>query len=276
VSAQSGVAVEIDQVVDNRLTAELMTGSLDIRVKLAGSNLDRVVAARIIVKEARDDRGKGLEAPKAPDFTAREVNSGLLEISLPSPARDARAVNVKGTVELFVPSRDPAATIKIDNALAKLDAPLASKSLKSAKLTLTPLSAARYAEERKKRKITEKDIEEIRARGKAAGAAEKEIELVIGLAQAMEEMDSESLPAGSVVLSGSAKDFDRIHSIELIGKNGEPLHVGSRTSSTRGESTIMVMQPSEPAPPDTSLQLMLLTEKSRMTVPFELKNVPLP
>src|SRR5512140_629905 len=160
--AQSGVRVEVDEVVDNRLPAGAMTGTLDIHVKLAGTSLDKVTAARVIVKDARDNNGKVLEAPKPPDFTDRNVNAGILEISLPSPQRSAKSVSVKGTVELFVPSRDPSATIKVDNALAKLDAPLSSKALKTAKLSLTPLSPQRYAEEKQKQKITEKDLEEIR------------------------------------------------------------------------------------------------------------------
>lgn len=276
VFAQSGVKVALDEVVDNRITEGMMSGTLQLKVKLEGTALEKVTAARILVKEARDSSGKTLEAPKPPDFTDRNVNAGILEISLPSPPRSAKSVSVKGTVELFVPSRDPAATIKVDKPLSKLDAPIASKALKSAKLSLTPLSADRYIEEKKKQKITEKDIEEIRARGKAAGASDKDIEMAIGLAQAMEEMGNEPLPDGAVVLSGASKDFDRIQSLEFIGKDGEPLHISSRSSSTRGESTIMVLQPAEPIPPDAPLQLVLLTDKSRMTVPFELKNVPLP
>lgn len=276
VFAQSGVKVALDEVVDNRITEGMMNGSLELKVKLEGTALEKVSAARILVKEARDNSGKTLEAPKPPEFSDRNVNAGILEISLPSPPRSAQSVSVKGTVELFVPSRDPAATIKVDKALAKLDAPLSSKALKSAKLTITPLSPERYAQEKQKQKITEKDIEEIRARGKAAGASDKEIEMAVGLAQAMDEMGAEPLPEGAVVLSGSSKDFDRIQSLEMIGTDGEPLSITSRTSSTRGDSTLMVMQPSHPIPPDTSMKLVLFTEKSRMTVPFELKNVPLP
>jgi hypothetical protein len=37
----------------------------------------------------------------------------------------------------------------------------------------------------------------------------------------------------------------------------------------------MTLQPSEPPPPNASLQIYLLTDKSRVTSPFEM-SVPLP
>ena len=55
--AQSGVKVELDEVVDNRITAGDWHGSLEFRVKLSGAAAEKASAARILVKEARDDRG---------------------------------------------------------------------------------------------------------------------------------------------------------------------------------------------------------------------------
>ena len=39
---------EVDEVVDNRLSAGMMTGFLDVRVKLKGSGLERVSAAELL------------------------------------------------------------------------------------------------------------------------------------------------------------------------------------------------------------------------------------
>ena len=274
--AQSGVKVTVSDVTDDRMSSDMLSGSLQVQLNLEGSGMDKVVAARAIVKEARDDRGTNLaKDKKVPDFRDRNVNGGVLEVSLDSPPRAASSISMKGTVELFMPSKDPAAVITIPKAFAKMDKPLASDALASAGIKLTPLSPERYAEEKKKQKITDKDIEEIRAQGKAHGASEKEIEFAIGMAKAMEEMGGQAPPEGSVILSGSSKDFDKIHAVDIIGPDKKQIDVNARESSTRGDSTIMILHPSS-LPAGSALRLTLLTAKSRVSVPFELKKVELP
>jgi hypothetical protein len=269
------IQVELDEVSDNRVSAGPWTGTLELRVNLKGAAVDKANAARILVKEARDDRGTVLsDGTSKADFTPREYNSGSLQFSLATPARTASSVKVKGTVELFVPARDPNAIVKIDKALAKLDAPLSSKALKAAKVTLTPLSPAGYAAAQKANQLDDAKIAEIRAEGKKRGVDAKEIEMAIEMARAFDKMDGELAP-GSVVLSGAKSDFDRVFRIEILGDDGKPVDTTGRSVSTRGESSIMTIQPSQPPPPNASLQIFLLTEKSRVSSPFEL-NVTLP
>lgn len=273
--AQSGVKVQVDEVIDNRVNAGGWSGTLDLRVKLEGSASDKANAARIVVKEARDDRGTLLsEGWKAPDFTPRDYNMGMLQVSLGMPARAASSVKVKGTVELFVPGRDPNAIVKIDKALSKLDAPLSSKALKAAKVTITPLSPEGYAAAKKANQLDDKKIAELRAEGKKQGVSDKEIEMAIEMAKALDNIDGD-LPEGAVILSGTASDFDKIFRVEVLGADGQPINTRGRSVSTRGESTLMTLQPSEPPPPNATLQIFLLTDKSRVTSPFEL-NVTLP
>jgi hypothetical protein len=276
VLTQSGVKVELDEVVDNRVNAGEWHGQLELRVKLAGGSvLEKANAARIIVKDARDDRGTVLaEGAKPPDFMPRDYNMGTLQVSVATPARAASSVKIKGTVELFVPSRDPNAIVKVDKALSKLDAPLSSKALKAAKVTITPLSPEGYAASKKANKLDDKKIAEIRAEGKKQGVPEKEIEMAIELAKAFDNLDGDT-PEGAVILSGTKSDFDRIFRIEILGADGKQVSTGNRSTSTRGESTVMTIQPSEPLPPNAALEIYLLTDKSRVTSPFEL-SVPLP
>jgi hypothetical protein len=273
--AQSGVGVEVDEVIDNRLSAGVMVGSLELRVNLNGTGLDKASAARVLVKEARDDKGNALSTERInDDFTPREVNSGMLQFSVGSPARAASSVTLKGTVELFVPGRDPNASIKIDKALAKLDAPLSSPKLKSAKLTVTPLSPEGHAAWMNKHKLDESKIAELRAEGKRRGVDDKEIEMAIEMAKAFDGMDA-SLPEGSVILAGTKSDFERINRVELVGSDGQQLDVNSRSTSTRGEDAVMTLQPSQTLPANAALQLYVLTAKSKMSFPFELKvNLP--
>ena len=192
----------------------------------------------------------------------RDYNMGTLQVSMGTPARAASSVKIKGTVELFVPTRDPNAIVKIDKALSKLDTPLSSKALKAAKVTITPLSPEGYAAAKKANKLDEKKIAEIRAEGKKQGVPEKEIEMAIELAKAFENLDGDT-PEGAVILSGTKSDFDRIFRVEILGADGKQVSTGNRSTSTRGESTVMTIQPSEPLPPNAALEIYLLTDKPR-------------
>lgn len=276
VHGQSNVVVELDDVTDNRVSTMdtdgfQMAGGLELRVKLAGNGLDKAAAARVLIKEAKDDKGNSLvKKGDPPDFMSREYNSGTLQVGVMQPARSASMVRIKGTVELYVPTRDPNANVKIEKALAKLDAPWSSKALKTAKLDITPLSREGYMAAQKARKITEKDLEQIRAEGKKAGASEKDIEMAIGLAQAFDSMDGELAP-GAIVLSGKKSDFDRILRIDILGADGNPMNVSGRSVSSRGDSALMTLTPSEAPPANATVQLMLITDKSRMSFPFDLK-----
>ncbi len=154
--------------------------------------------------------------------------------------------------------------------LSKLDVPMENKSLKTAKIEITPLSRDGYKKLQESRKITEKDIEKIRAEARAQGASDEEVELAIGLAQAMDATD-EPLAENAIAFSGERNDFDRIYRVELLRKDGTPLNTPSRGTSTRGDSAVMTLQFSEAPPADAALQLLLLTDKSRLSFPFDVK-----
>jgi hypothetical protein len=269
--AQSGVGVEVDEVIDNRMSAGVMVGSLEFRVKLTGTGLDKATAARVTVKDARDDKGNALSTERmSDDFAPRDYNSGLVQFSVGTPARAASSVTLKGTVELFVPGRDPNAVVKVDKALAKLDAPLSNAKLKSAKLSLTPLSRDGYSAWQNQHKLDEAKVEQIRAEGKKRGVDEKEIEMAIEMAKAFETMDA-SLPEGTVILAANSADFDRIFRVEILGSDGKPVDVGSRSTSSRGDDAVMTLQPQTPPPANAALQLYILTPKATMSFPFQLK-----
>jgi len=274
--AQTPVSVEIEEVMDNRMSEGLLTGSLDLHATLKGGAVEKATAARIIIKEARDDKGTDLTPTRIPDFEGREFNSGRISLSLKNPSREASSVRLKGTVELFVPSRDPNSVIRVDKALSRLDAPLSSAKLRAAKINITLLSPSGYAAAMKKQKVTDKDIEEIRAKGKAAGADPKEIELAIGLAKALEELGGQPPPENSIILSGSSKEMERIQKIDVIGADGKPMDIGSRQSSSHGDSALVILQPNSAAPSGAALEFTLLTDKSRLSTPFEVKKVELP
>jgi hypothetical protein len=275
--AQSGVGVKVENVTDNRVQVGEFQGNLEIKANLTGNGLDKINAARILVKEARDDKGTDLASKgDPPSFTARDMNGGTLSISLKMPPRAAKTVRVAGTLEMFVPSRDPNSLVKVDRALSKLDTPLSSKALKASKIEITPLSPKKYAEEMEKNKLDEKKIAEIREEGKKRGVDETEVEKMIELAKAFQELGGGPPPEGAVILSGKQADLDRVLHIRILKANGEEVHVGSSSSSSSDGRTVMVLEPSEPPPADAAIELTLLTTKATISVPFELKNVSLP
>ena len=273
--AQSNVKVELEDVTDNRVAAGQFVGSLELRVKLTGTNLDKASAARVLIKEARDDKGTDLSRKgDPPDFFPREYNNGTLQFGLAPPARAATRVKLKGTVELYVPTRDPNAIVKVDKGLSKLDAPLSSKALKAAKIELTPLSRDGYKKALESRKIDETKIAAIRAEGKKQGVPEKEIELMIGLAQALDSSDAE-VAEGSIFLAGNKESFDKLYRVEVLGSDGKPIETPSRSTSMRGEDGIMTLVPASMPPENAALQLYVITPKARLSTPFEL-TVELP
>lgn len=274
--AQSKVGVELADVSDNRISHDLMRGSLEMRIKLTGDDLDRAMASRVVIKEATDDLGTQLmQESRVPDFSPAEYNAMGLQVSVAQPPRNAKTVRIKGAVELYVPSRDPNAIIKVDKPLAALDKPLKSPKLKTAKLTITPMSREGYAKAQEARKLTPEKLEKLKAEARKQGVSEKEIEMMAGLAEAFSALD-EPLGEGAIALTGRKQDFDRIFRIDFLAVDGEPVTMTSRGSSTRDDDiTIMTLQPSDALPAQAPMRIALLTDKSRMSFPFEL-TVDLP
>jgi RimJ/RimL family protein N-acetyltransferase len=277
VLAQTGVGVEIQDVEDNRVSTGKLWRLLELKLNLTGNDLEKIESARVVIREARDDQGNDLwEDRDQAEFLRREYNMGQLPVSLGSPARAAKTVRLSGTVELFVPSKDPNAVVKLPKALSKLDKPLDSRVLKAEKLSITLLSPKKYEEKQGAKKLDDAKIEEIRARGKEEGIDPEEIEAVIELAKAFQELGDVPLPEGAVILSGKEADLDRVVRVRVLAADGTEVSFPSRSTSTSGGETIMVLEPSEPPPADATLELTLLTKKAMMSVPFELAGIELP
>lgn len=275
--AQSGVGVEVKEITDNRYSAGDFSGNLEIKLDLTGTGLERVAAARVVVKKAVDDQGNDLLGErKPPDFQMRDDSSGPLTVTLASPERAAKSIRLSGTVELFVSARDPNSKVKIDQALAKPDSTLNAKALKSEKIAIKLLSPATYEAEQAKNKLDDAKIEKMRAEAKKEGVSDKDFETMVELAKALQEMSGGPLPEGAVALAASKQAFDRVLKIRLLNKDGSEISVPSRSTSSFGDDALMVLEPSEPPPSDAAMELLLLTKKSTISVPFDVKGAALP
>ncbi len=275
--AEADVHVAVAEVSDDRFTKGPMTGKLELKLKLSGDGMDGVQGIRILVKTARDDQGSPLlpkESLRSSEFESPDSSlSG--KVDLENPARKASSIFVSGTAELFAPKRDPNAVVTVENALAKLDKPLSSKGLKASKVQVSVLSKERWAEEQKKQKPSEKDLAELRAEARKQGASEQEIEAAIALAKGLSEAFG-TVPENGIILSGPKAGMALIQSVKVIDPDGEEIHVSGSTGFSDEKSKTMILEPSKPVPPNASLRFTILTEKARFTVPFELKEVPLP
>lgn len=278
VTGQSNVKVVLTDVVDDRISDGMGSGGLVLTLNLDGEGLDGVKSARMRVKEAKDDSGKNLFNPKSrpAEFSDRNSNAGNIQVALDNPPRSATSMRVSGTADLFLPGKDPSSVVKVPGFLARAGKPVDSKGLKAAKVEVTVLSKESYVAARKKNRLDEKKIAEIRAEAKERGMKDEEIGPLIEMAKAFDEMGEGDLPEHGFYLKVPTASEEKIQEIWLETAKGEKLESGG--SSSRSDEAFVLKQVAlKAAPPkDAVLVARLLTDKSIVSVPFEMKEVRLP
>jgi len=275
---QTNVKVVPAEVIDDRISEGMATGGLALLLNFEGDGLDAVKAARIRLKEAKADTGEDLLPKKAsvPDFTDRNVNGGNLQVAVENPPRGAASVRVSGTAELHVPGRDPASLVKVPGALGKLDKPVVSKGLKAAKVELTLLSKEKYLEERKRNRLDEAKIAAIRAEAKEQGMKDEQVDALVEMAKAFDELGGGELPENGLYLKVPKASEEKIQELWLETAAGEKIESGGSSSSSDEAFTLRKVELKSAPPKDAVLAVRLLTDKSILSIPFELKEVPLP
>lgn len=277
-AGQSNVKVVLSEVVDDRISDRMMSGGLGLALNLEGEGLDGVKSARFRLKEAKADTGQSLLDPKAkaPDFTDRNVNGGRVQVSLASPPREASSIRVSGTAELFVPSRDPASVVRVPGFLSRLDKPAAAKGLKANGVELTVLSREAYAAEKKKNRLDEQKIALIRAEGKERGMKDEEVDALVEMARAFEEMGGGPLPENVLLLKVARPGDEKVQEIWVETAAGEKIETGGSQGSGREDAYLRQVEMRSPLPKDAVLVVSLFTDKAIVPVPFEMKEVVLP
>jgi hypothetical protein len=136
---------------------------------------------------------------------------------------------------LYVPGRDAGANVKIENALAKLDKPLAAKALKAAKVEITPLSREGYAAAAKARKVTAQDIEQSSRSGllrpSRDGRRRSPFPAPPASSPRRESVEIALLAGEDHRIVG-----DRIFRIEILGQEGEPIQPSPAAAPARAAS----------------------------------------
>jgi hypothetical protein len=272
VSAQD-LRVTAGTIEDRRTTGKFF-GGLEIELKLTGDDLADARAARVTLAKAQDESGRDLlrEKKEDEDFQKSSGSGGPdLKISLKNPARGASAIKeISGEVQLFAPSRDPAATIVVDRLVSRMDKPIDSSALKSQQIAARLVSPKVYRAQAKKRDAEleaemQKHKEEMKKEAGDDKTAEALMALVKGFAGMMNDVgDNDVIPQ---IEDPQGKLLD----VEVVGKNGV---IDTRGSMSSGG--LKILQYSEKLPPDAKLRFLVKTKNALLRAPFSLTNVPLP
>ncbi|HEY6066857.1 MAG TPA: hypothetical protein VIY96_11920 [Thermoanaerobaculia bacterium] len=270
-SNAQGVRVSAGLIEDRRTTGRFFAG-LDVELKLTGDDVADAKSARIVLKKAVDETGRDLLPEQKPDEDFKSLSGSDLKVSLKNPARNASAVKeIAGEVQLFVPSRDPAAIVTVDRVTSRMDKAVDSPGLKAQKIAIRVVSPKAHRAAAKKRdaefeKEMAKHKEEMKKEAGDDKTAEALMALVKGFSGMMNEVGDNDL------ILEIEDEGKKILDVSVVGANGA-------TIDTRGSMSsggLRILQYGEKLPADAKLKLLLQTRKSVVSSPFTLANVPLP
>lgn len=258
---------------------------LEVEMKVLGDILAEAKGIRVLVTKAVDETGKNLipEKKEEKDFTELDSSDkGTIKVSieLNNPARRALAVQeIAGTLELFVPRRDPAATVTIPQLQGAIGRPFVNPGLKAAGIEVSIWNKEQY-ETRKKseEERLKRAYEERKKKAAEAGGATEELGEALaeglmkafgGLFGAMTEMSENGL---AIQINDPQS---KLVGIEFSDVTGKVISNRGRTTLGSTERT-MIYDFEEKLPATTRIKLFLLTPRAVVKEPFRLTSVPLP
>jgi hypothetical protein len=185
-------------------------------------------------------------------------------VSLKNPSRKATKVtDVRGEVELYMPSKDPNSVAEIAKFLSFSGKPLTHKALKANGVELSLVSPAQIAAEKKR--IGDAKRKEYKDAGYEDGEdLENMVKSTLDYTLNFEPSD---IP---VRLKDPNK---RIQEVSYITASGEVKPVSVRTGD---EGMYVISSWGDPPQPDWKLRVSMKTPKNLVRYPFALKDVALP
>ena len=254
-TAFAEVKVTVGDISDKRTTGKFFAG-LEIELKLSGPELADAKGIRTTVKSATDDTGKPL--PKAENrfrgkdgfeelqkafgggFGDKKADEFQVKLEFENPPRAAKAIKaLEGSIELLVPSKDPAAVITASVAKDS-GKPLENAALKAAGVQFS-----------------------LRKPGKE----EKKESGSLGFGGSLGETD----------LGYEIKDpNNKVASVEFFDAAGKKLESNGRMSSGFGGAKTVTITFNARPPADAVGKIYVVTDKSVVTVPLALKDIALP
>jgi hypothetical protein len=279
VAAPPKIRVSIDSVLDRRTTRDFPSSELSITLKLEGEDAGAVQSARARLTAASDDSGRSLlqsaaDVMQGSDLweEAREGGPPTPRVRLASPSRKAKSLTaVEGVLETYLPSRDRAATVKIERVMGKKDKPLTVAALASRGVRVQVISKAGLEKE-KKAAEAKKKAEAAKKKQKKGESGLEEMAGAMGdaLATMFERL---FMTAGDNDLILKVEDpGKKIFSFDLVEADGKPI----QSYGTMDVESYRIVRMLEPIPPTATLQVRLKTPKTFGELPFTLANVKLP
>jgi TonB family protein len=279
-------ADEIPFAVRTERSLSMRDGSTGATVTFLplGPEGSRVAAGRVTLTSAADDTGLPLtqltnhrfysisvgRVDDSKDLTSREPTV----LSLSGLAKDAALIrSADGTLEIVIPDRDPQSFAVAEGIATRYGKPINSPNLDKARVRVVvydKASGERMAQG------GQPDGPQHYDGGNMFGAPPPGLPSWAVTGARPSVMDDNDIAVGI-----SDPDF-RLLSVEFQEKDGRPIrynHGGRYHSSEpmgHPELRFDVYHMEAPLPPDARVVLLVITEKSLLSTPFHLENVPLP
>ncbi len=261
----SDVRVTVTEVNDQRSTGEFFN-NLEIKLKLLGDDASSIRGINTTISRAVDDTGRSLlPDDKRKDHFGTLWNSGAgkaeITLKLKNPARRAVVVKeITGELQLFMPDKDPAATVSIKNFMKTGGRPINNPALAKAGVTVAILTKKEYDSLKKEEE-------------KKAKEAAKMQGLTQTMMSAFESLLGGFFAVGENDLLFKVDDpLGNLIDMDVVDSAGTKIENNGRMKS----QDLIVLNYNEAVPPDAKLRLFLKTEKSVVSVPLRLVDVALP
>ncbi|HYC60381.1 MAG TPA: hypothetical protein VEK79_12530 [Thermoanaerobaculia bacterium] len=267
-SAQQKIDVAVKQVNDRRTNG--FFAQLGIALELPKIQSADVASSRVLVSTAVDETGRDLVDREAQE-PQLEVNHrqamkppmpAQVSVTLKNPDRRATKVKeVRGEIELFMPSKDPNSVAEVAKFVTMGGKALSHKALKANGVEITLLAPAQVEAE-KKRRADEKKKEYTEAGYDADTIAS----LITSLLESLLVVEENELVV-------RIKDPNkRIQQLSYVDAAGEP-----KFFSTREDEGLVRLSTWEGKPSaDWKLRVSMRTPKNIARYSFALNDVPLP
>lgn len=281
-SAIAQVRVMPAEVKETRRTDGFFN-KLEIELKLIGDAMNEAKGIRVILDKAVDDTGRDLLNPEKKSDEFEDISSSFgnrekIDIEMKNASRQAATVQeISGRIELFIPKRDPKASLTFPGVLRATGKPLTSADLKAAGISITIWTKEQYEVRRKAEEARIKKEMEERKKKAAENPGDPSDEMLEGLMKIFGGLFSAMTEMGENAVALQLSDKQgKLISIEFEDAAGKPISRQGRSTMGSRDDQTQILEFENKLPADARMRVYLLTPRSVVSTPFKLTNIPLP
>ncbi len=266
-AATSVVDVAVHRVNDRRTAGHF--AQLDIVLELPKIKAADVAASRVIIAAATDETGRDLVDRERQSYLDPNLRPGAdpstpatVSLTLKNPARTASKVDeVRGEIELYMPSKDPNSVAEIAKFLSFSGKPIAHKVLEANGVEIALVSPEQLAAEKKR--LGDAKRKEYADDGYEGETLDSVVSYYVESLLTLQPSD---------VVVRIKDPNQRIQEIVYIDSAGET----KRASKRDDEGFTLLSTWGEAPQPDWKMRVSMRTNKNLVKHGFVLKDVPLP